>query len=337
MQAHPLSRENLPRIVAGQEFIASGNTYVIQGKLGDGAIGVVRNVIEKDTKTRRVIKILAPESSYIESASFDDIHARFRREGQRGKKLSHEHLVDIYAFEDNIDGANFLSPNQEGLKPAAPFIVMEHGGRRTLESYIRKDKEVPRKALNFSKEALTIALYICDAVAYLHRHKHVHRDIKPANIFLTKTSPPSVRLGDFGIVKWSDIRSSVASGTLTVTGQSRLGTMKYMPPEQSTDPKQVTVKSDIWSLGITLWELFTNQILADYHYVYQLREVRMQRSTTFGRMHKLGFGSSITAYPRYEALMERILDCFLGYSSRPTSRALVTLIRTVRENALGTD
>lgn len=334
MKSHPLSRENLPRIQAGQEFTAGGKTYVMRGKLGDGAIGVVRNIIEKESQTQRVIKLLAPESKYIENSSMDDISARFKREGERGKELYHENLIEIYAYEQNSDGSNFLKETDTDTVPESPFIIMEHAGRRTLENYIRKDKGIPKKSFNFSKEALFIASEITKGVLYLHRRRLIHRDIKPANIFLTKRGPLTVKLGDFGIVKWSDFKATLTTGTLTVTGRSGLGTLKYMPPEQSINPKDVTVRSDMWTLGITLFELFTNQILPNYHYVYQLREVRMERSTLYGRMYKLGLGTIPPAYAEYELILEEILNSLLKESSRPSSRRLANILGRAYQSRL---
>ena len=329
MKSHPFLRENLPDIKPGQVFVAGDKEYVVGGKLGDGAIGVVRRARERKSGKQRVIKLLAPESKYIESSSIDDISVRFRREGVRGQGLDHENLIEVLAYEENTCGSSFLTCNDQGQRPEVPFIVMEYGGNRTLDGYIKRTKRgVSNRSLNLSEETLLIAYEISKAIVYLHRRKLIHRDVKPANVFLTKTRPPRVRLGDFGIVKWSDLKATVATGALTVSGQQGLGTLKYMPPEQSTNPKDVTVKSDMWSLGITLWELFTNQILPDYHFVYQLREIRMERSNLLGRMYKLGLGTTIAGYVELHPLMEAILDSFLGQSSRPTSVRLSGMLRT---------
>ena len=253
-----------------------------------------------------------------------------------GRKLDHDNLVEIFAYEENENGSKFLTGNSKGSRPEVPFIVMEHGGNRTLDGYIKRSKRgIQSKSLNVSEETLFIAHEISKAILHLHRRKLIHRDIKPANIFLTKSRLPTVKLGDFGIVKWSDFKASVATGELTVSGQSGLGTLKYMPPEQSTNPKTVKVKSDMWSLGISLWELFTNQILPDYHFVYQLREVRMERSNLLGRMYKLGLGTAIAGHTELHPLLDAILDSFLGQSSRPSSTKLSGLLMTAYQDKRG--
>jgi serine/threonine-protein kinase len=114
-----------------------------------------------------------------------------------------------------------------------------------------------------------------------------HRDVKPSNEFLSKSSRgeeyPRVKLGDFGVMKWGDFHAPLATGTLTATNQKGLGTLEYMFPELALDPKTVTVRSDIFSLGITLFELFSAQILASSHHVYEIVNARVSRGTTIGR------------------------------------------------------
>lgn len=328
-QFYELTRDRLNRLEAGQILVANQQKYQLMGKVGDGAIGVVRKARNLETQQEVVVKFLAPDSKYIDVSSLEDIYRRFKREGERGQHLRHDNLVRTIAFEENINGTNILSDDP---KPRNPFIVMENGGNRTLEGYIRKDKGIPKGKFNFSEETIHIALQISRALMYLHRAGNVHRDVKPANIFMTKHTPPQVKLGDFGIVKWSDFKSSVSTGTLTTTGQSGLGTLKYMAPEQSLNPKDVGVQSDMYSFGITLYELFTNQILPDVHYVFLLREVRLERGNLENRLHKLGFGAFPQEIRGYEYLMELILDTTLKIGGRPTSAKFESLFRRLFSN-----
>jgi serine/threonine protein kinase len=128
---------------------------------------------------------------------------------------------------------------------------------------------------------LSIAACIAQSLQYLHQKKLVHRDVKPANIFIPDRSAmglqPRAKLGDFGIMKWGDFQASISTGTLTVTSQQGLGTLKYMSPEQAMAPREVTVRSDIYSFGITLFELFTGQILASPHHVFEILNARLER------------------------------------------------------------
>ena len=97
-----------------------------------------------------------------------------------------------------------------------------------------------------------------------------------------------IKLGDFGIVKWGDFHAALATGTLTTTHQQGLGTLKYMSPEQAIKPRDVTARSDIFSLGITLYEVFTGSILASPHHVFQLMNARADERLSFHKAHGTG-------------------------------------------------
>src|ERR1019366_2502394 len=103
---------------------------------------------------------------------------------------------------------------------------------------------------------------------------------------------PRAKLGDFGIMKWGDFQASISTGTLTVTSQRQLGSLKYMSPEQAIAPKDVTVRSDIYSFGITLFELFTGQIFPSPHHVFEVLNARLSRGTTASRFIALGYNIS---------------------------------------------
>ena len=164
---------------------------------------------------------------------------------------------------------------------------------------------------------LSIAVHLAEALKYLHHKKHVHRDVKPANIFLPagrESTAPEAKLGDFGIMKWADFQASISSGTLTMVNQRGLGTMKYMSPEQAIAPKEVTVRSDTYSLGITLFELFTGQLLPSHHHVFEVVNARLSRGTTASRFTAMGYRISSTD----ETIAGLVLDMHLrGPTGRP--------------------
>lgn len=313
---HKLARYRCrPRL--GQRFTARGHKYEFLGSLGDGAVGLVRKARNLATDRIVAVKVLAPDPKYIDVAAFDDVAQRFQREGTRGAHLRDGNLVDIIAYEDNENGSCFESST--GVKN--PFIVMEFVGGRTLESLIKRiSSSSVSGTTHVTKQTLFIASSISKALRYLHEKKVIHRDVKPANIFLSATTvgtiPSQVKLGDFGVTKWGDFLATAASGTLTVTRQQGLGTLKYMSPEQAVRPKDVTVRSDMFSLGITLFELFTGQILQSPHHVFEIMSARTSHAGTMGKLLALG----LKCPNEQIGIFELVLDMFLaGPKSRPTS------------------
>jgi serine/threonine-protein kinase len=316
--AHWLSR-NRCRPEGGQRFTVGSSEYVLHGKLGDGAAALVRKVQRASDGQDLAIKFLAPDPKYIDEAVFDDVAARFRREGQRSQKLAHENLVRIHAYEDNDGGKAFA----KGW-PRNPFILMEQVKGTTLESYIRREErrqteKRERRTFLLTPARLSIAACVAQALQYLHQKKLVHRDVKPANIFIPDNfatgTQPRAKLGDFGIMKWGDFQASISTGTLTVTSQQGLGTLKYMSPEQAIAPREVTVRSDIYSFGITLFELFTGQILPSPHHVFEILNARLSRGSTASRMIDMGYQIAESDL----GLAELILDMHLrGPSGRPS-------------------
>ena len=327
--AHPLSRR-LCRPQAGQRFVVGSEQYELAGRLGDGAIGLVRKAISLTSRRARAVKFLAPDPKYIEESAFDDVATRFKREGERGSKLDCPYLIKVYNYVANDDGRCFPADTLKN-----PFLLMELVSGRTLESYIRNLPKDLSGSFIITEEKLDIALQIIEALEYLHRKKLVHRDVKPANIFLSKASSDGrllVRLGDFGIVKWGDFHASLSTGVLTATNQRGLGTLKYMSPEQAIAPKNVGVKSDIYSLGITLFELFAGRILASPHHVFEIMNARLSRRTTISRFRSMEYHLDL----QDQDIGELLLDMHLrGIQGRPSIDRVRGIMRRAYERETG--
>ena len=323
---HPLTRQ-LCKASSGQILAAGGTKYELCGQIGNGAAGIVRKAKSIESGRIVAIKFLAPDPKYIEPSVFDDVLQRFEREGKRALGLDHENLVKVIAYEDNSNGICF-----DGARVTNPFIVMEYIRGGTLESLIRNLSMTSIPSIRYDRQTLEIAIRICRALEYIHEYKIVHRDVKPANVFLSSslagTTPSVVKLGDFGVTKWGDFRAALATGILTVSHQQGLGTMKYMSPEQSVRPKEVTVRSDMFSLGVALYELFTGQILPSPHHVFEIMMARNSRGSVASKMYNLGIHCPMGPVER---LFEIILDMFL---SSPKGRPASTKVRGALEMML---
>jgi len=234
-------------------------------------------------------------------------------------------LVEILAYADNARGECF-----DNRRIANPLLVMEFVRGATLESLIRHLTSV--EGVHVNQQTLSIAAKVCRALLYFHERKIIHRDVKPANIYLStgrpRVVPAEVKLGDFGVTKWGDFLASVTTGTLTMSSQQGLGTLKYMSPEQALRPKDVTVRSDMFSLGITLFELFSGSILASPHHVFEIMTARNMRASISGKLLSLGL-PRMTAFD--ETIFENVLEMFGPASHRPTSKQLAPRFESWQE------
>jgi len=201
--------------------------YRVLKELGRGAMGLV--YLGKDPTIQRFVAIKTMRLDHIDQDDkLQEIKARFFREAESTGRLSHPNIVTIYdAGEENDLG----------------YIAMELIEGTPLSQSSRKPNLMP-----VNEVLLTIAT-VADALGYAHQQGVVHRDIKPANIMLTKDRV--VKVMDFGIAK-------MASSSKTQTNIV-MGTPTYMSPEQIAG-KKVDGRSDIFSLGIVLFELLTGQL-----------------------------------------------------------------------------
>lgn len=332
MPRHPLSRQ-LCRLEAGLRLEAGDRSYRLGRAIGNGAVGVVRKAIDLDSGATVAIKVLAPDPKYISQDSFDEVAERFRREGERGVGLRHDNLVQILAYEENVGGTCFNKGS-----PSNPLLVMEFVRGSTLEGLLQRTHATGRTEIRIDAQTLTIAVMLSRALLHLHERKIIHRDVKPANIFISSSAPGvipgEVKLGDFGVTKWGDFLAAVTTGTLTMSSQVGLGTLKYMSPEQAVRPREVTVRSDIFSLGVTLYELFTGRILASPHHVFDIMVARNMRAALSGKLIALGL-PQMTAFD--EGIFDLVMNMFATASGRPTSKQLTPRFETWLERFQGHD
>ena len=197
--------------------------YKILEKLGEGGMGVVYKAEDLTLKRTVALKFLPPHVSASETD-----RARFLLEAQAAAALNHPNICTIYGIEET-DGHS--------------FIAMEFVDGQTLRE--------KRASINLAK-AIEIGIQIADGLAIAHEKGIVHRDIKPENIMVRKDG--IVQIMDFGLAK---LRASRAS-RLTKEG-STVGTAGFMAPEQ-VQGQETDHRSDIFSLGVLLYELFTGEL-----------------------------------------------------------------------------
>jgi eukaryotic-like serine/threonine-protein kinase len=228
--ASPLEAgDNVAAPVNAGEVVAE--KYLIERTLGVGGMGVVVAARDQLLDRRVAIKFLLPKL-----AGSDTAVQRFTREARAATRVTSEHVVRLLEIEK--------------LPSGTPFFVMEYLEGSDLRALLRE-----RGALSASL-AVDYALQALQAVAEGHVRGIVHRDIKPGNLFLTSRADgtPLIKVLDFGIAKTLE-SDSAESTSLTSSDDVRLGSPAYMPPEQLQNPRDVDTRSDIWSLGATLYEL----------------------------------------------------------------------------------
>jgi len=198
------------------------SNYKIISVLGEGGMGTVY-LAEHTVFSRKVaVKVLL--SQYIKNSN---LRERFKNESILLSKLKHPYIVGVYDFYEDENGL---------------YIFMEYIEGTPLDEYIEK-KSGPIS----SERAIPIMKKVLDAFSYAHSQGIIHRDIKPSNIMIDDND--DIKVLDFGIAKILDDDKS-----LTKTGQ--MGTVFYMSPEQVKGDK-VTEKSDIYSLGVTFYQILT--------------------------------------------------------------------------------
>ncbi len=214
--------------IAGPRVTKLGR-YEVLNELGKGAMGVV--YLAKDPVIGRMVAIKTIRTSSFgdDDSESREFRERFIREAQTAGILSHPNIVTIHDIGEDPE-------------TLTSFIAMEYIEGRNLKSLLAEKNR-------FGWEQIAdIIAQVAEAIDYAHRKGIIHRDIKPANIIITTDA--KVKIMDFGIAK-------IASSNLTTTGQF-LGTPNYMSPEQVSGAA-VDGRSDIFSLGVVLYELLTNR------------------------------------------------------------------------------
>ncbi len=198
-----------------------GGRYRLLELLGQGGMATIFRALDTQLGREVAVKLLQPQ--YLRDPDFS---SRFRQEAQNAASLSHPNVVTVYDY---------------GEDPQGPFIVMEYVDGEDLASILRRNGALP------PTQATRIAAAVARALAASHARGIVHRDVKPGNVLIGRDG--RVKVVDFGIAR------AIAEAQMTMPGTT-LGSVHYFSPEQARG-EPATSESDIFSLGIVLYEMLT--------------------------------------------------------------------------------
>jgi serine/threonine protein kinase len=206
--------------------------YRVDRVLGEGGMGVVVAATHEQLDQRVALKFLLPEL-----VSNPEVVQRFMREARAAVKIHSEHVARVLDVGVTESGT--------------PFMVMEYLDGEDLSQMLAARGPLP------PEETVGYVLEACEAIAEAHSLGIVHRDLKPANLFLARrpSGRPLVKVLDFGISKVPPSGKDAATST-----NALMGSPVYMSPEQMTAPNTVDVRTDVWCLGVVLYELLSQKL-----------------------------------------------------------------------------
>jgi eukaryotic-like serine/threonine-protein kinase len=204
--------------------------FLIQDVLGEGGMGIVVAAFHQHLQHQVAIKFLLNDADLPPAA-----RKRFLREAQMLSQLTNRHIVRVFDIGESEDGSLYL--------------VLEYLRGESLWERLRKQRKLS------VEQSIHVGMQVCCALFAAHQAGIVHRDIKPSNLFLAvqKDGTEILKVLDFGISKVADSQDQTE---LTGTGET-LGSPAYMSPEQIRDPRLVSATSDVWALGVTMFQLLS--------------------------------------------------------------------------------
>jgi serine/threonine-protein kinase len=220
-----------PDVLQQRLQAALGADFLVEAELGEGGFAHVFAVTDRKLSRRIAVKVLRPEFTGNRASV-----QRFVREAESAARLSHPNILAIYFVGEGQGLVYFGMPLVEG---------------ETLDALMRREGQLPET------EVIRIGADIADALADAHAQHLVHRDVKPQNVML-QGPKRRVLVADFGIAK----AASGSGEKLTGTGVI-IGSPHYMSPEQASGLPDVDQRSDVYSLGVVLWEMLAGEVPFD--------------------------------------------------------------------------
>jgi serine/threonine protein kinase/Tfp pilus assembly protein PilF len=228
-------------------------SYTIVQRLGEGGMGVVYEALQENPRRAVALKI-------IRGGALVDDHAvrMFQREAQVLGRLKHPGIAAIYESGQTPDGQN--------------FFAMELVRGLRLDEYLRRQDQAALPPRVLVRYRLDLFLRICDAVSYAHQRGVIHRDLKPANVLVQEAetlvssthagSQLEVKVLDFGLARLTE--DELGGPSLATQPGTIQGTVPYMSPEQVRgNVEQVDVRSDVYALGVMLFEILEGELPYD--------------------------------------------------------------------------
>lgn len=229
----PATSSSLPPLVTG------GGRYEIASLLGEGGMATVYRAFDRETGEWCALKVLL--AKYAERPN---IRARFAAEAQAMSRIKHRNVIHVFDV---------------GTSDARPYFAMELAQGGCLVDWVETYGAMPPRM------ACDVAIQICKGIGAAHRTGVIHRDIKPHNILVNRRGV--CKITDFGIAQFDDDAAS-----LTQTG-SVMGTLGYIAPEQRANAKDVDERTDVYSIGATLYTLLTARTTMDLFFADQEPEM----------------------------------------------------------------
>ena len=211
--------------------------YKLRRRIASGGMGTVYEAIQEKPRRSVAIKVMR------HGIASEEAMRRFEFESQLLARLKHPGIAEVYEADTYDDGGG-----------PVPWFAMEYVPDATPITTFAKKKSLKLR------DRLAMFVRVCDAVQHGHQKGIIHRDLKPDNIIVSTDSRPKII--DFGVARATD--SDLALATMRTELGQLVGTLQYMSPEQvSADPQNIDIRSDVYSLGVILYELLADKLPYD--------------------------------------------------------------------------